>query len=134
MGKTRIMFGSPAARMPAVLIVEDEPLIMMDAVDIVEDAGFRAYEATNARRAIEILETCDDIVVVFTDVNLAGSVDGLELARVVRDRWPPIKLLVSSGRVVIRTEDLPAASLFLPKPYQAKQVHTMLQQLLDVVS
>jgi CheY-like chemotaxis protein len=119
---------------PAILVVEDEPLLMMEAIDIVQEAGFRAYEATNAKQAIEILERYDDIVVVFTDINLAGSTDGLELARTVRERWPPIKLLVSSGRLVMRQEDLPAASLFLPKPYQAGQVHRMVKQLLEMVT
>lgn len=127
------MVSSVDSRMPAILVVEDEPLLMMDAVDIVADAGFRAYEATNAKSAIAILERCDDILVVFTDIHLAGGIDGLKLARTVRDRWPPIKLLVSSGRVLAREEDMPAASLFLPKPYRADQVHRMLDRLLNVV-
>ncbi|GGE07248.1 response regulator [Aureimonas endophytica] len=117
---------------PAILIVEDEPLLLMDAVDIVLDAGFKAYEATSAAQAIAILERADDIVLVFTDVQLAGGVDGLKLARMVRDRWPPIKLLVSSGRAVVREEDLPPAALFLPKPYRAGDVHRLLDRLLEI--
>lgn len=128
----RMAFSHPPSR-PAVLIVEDEPLLMMEAVDVVEDAGFAALEAASAREAIAILEARRDIVVVFTDINLAGSIDGLQLARIVRERWPPIKLLVSSGRILAREEDLPAASLFLPKPYRAEQVHAMLRRLTDIV-
>ncbi len=128
------MASSRSPKPPAVLIVEDEPLLMMEAVDVVEDAGFEALEASSARTAIAILEAREDIVVVFTDINLAGSIDGLQLARIVRERWPPIKLLVSSGRIVARDADMPAAALFLPKPYRAEQVHAMLRRLTDIVA
>jgi two-component system, response regulator PdtaR len=77
-------------KIPAVLIVEDEPLVRLGAVQTIEDAGFEVIEAANADEAIEILEKRSDIRVVFTDVHMPGSMDGLKLAHAVRNRWPPI--------------------------------------------
>lgn len=102
---------------PVVLIVEDEPLLRLNAVDIVEDAGFHAVEAANADQAIEILTMRSDIRVVFTDVNMPGSMDGLKLAVSVRDRWPPIDIIVTSGAVSPSKEALPIRGRFFPKPY-----------------
>ncbi len=80
-----------------VLIVEDEFLLRMDAVDMIAAAGFEVIEAANADDAIEILEARRDITVVFTDIQMPGSMDGLKLARAVRGRWPPIKIIATSG-------------------------------------
>lgn len=74
-----------------MLVVEDEPLLRMNAVDMIETAGFQVLEAGSADDAIAILEKRDDIRVVFTDIQIPGSMDGLKLARAVRGRWPPIK-------------------------------------------
>ena len=82
---------------PVVLIVEDEPLVRLGAVQAIEDAGFEVIEAANADEAIRILENRSDIRVVFTDIHMPGSIDGLKLAHAVRDRWPPIKIIVTSG-------------------------------------
>src|SRR5690349_15857071 len=100
-----------------VLIVEDDPLQMMMAADLVEECGLTPVRATNADRAIEVLERRDDICIVLTDVEMPGSMDGLKLAAVVRNRWPPIQLLVVSGNVVRENIDLPEASRFINKPY-----------------
>lgn len=86
----------PAGR-PVVLIVEDEPLMRLMAIDVVEDAGFDAVAATDADEAIRILKACSDIRIVFTDVEMPGSMDGIKLAMAVRDRWPPIKIIVTSS-------------------------------------
>ena len=80
-----------------MLIVEDEFLLRIDAVDMIADAGFEVVEAGNADQAIEILEARRDITVVFTDIQMPGSMDGLKLARAVRGRWPPIKIIATSG-------------------------------------
>ena len=80
--------------------MEDEPLILMLAVDMIAEAGFEPIWATNADQAIDILENCDDIGVIFTDINLPGSMDGLKLARAVRRRWPPIRIIVTSALAV----------------------------------
>src|ERR1700704_4692026 len=92
---------------PVVLIVEDELLLRMNAVEMVEAAGFAAVEAANADQAIDILESRCDITVVFTDIQMPGSMNGLKLARAVRGRWPPIKIVVTSGHVEISETDLP---------------------------
>ena len=89
-------------RRPVVLVVEDEPLMLMDALDLVTGAGFEAIGAKNADEAILILENRNDIRVVFTDVNMPGSMDGIKLAHAVRNRWPPIEIIVTSGLIVRR--------------------------------
>lgn len=101
----------------AVLVVDDEPLLLMDAMDLVEEAGFTAYGARNAREAIALLETHPDICVLFTDIHMPGSMDGLKLAHAVRDRWPPVTIMVTSGHVKLGKTDLPENGLFFAKPY-----------------
>jgi CheY-like chemotaxis protein len=114
---------------PVVLIVEDEFLLRLDSAETIEGAGFEVVEAANADEAIGILQTRPDIHVVFTDIQMPGSMDGLKLARFVRDRWPPIKIVATSGRVMVGDDDLPAGSVFLPKPYRGAQVVETLREL-----
>jgi CheY-like chemotaxis protein len=116
---------------PVVLVVEDDFLLRMDAIDIVRGAGFEAVEAANADEAIRILEAQPNIHVVFTDVQMPGTMDGLKLARFVKDRWPPIKIVATSGRVKISEEDLPEGSIFVPKPYSPAQIVETLRELID---
>jgi CheY-like chemotaxis protein len=113
---------------PVVLIVEDEYLIRMDAADMIAAAGFDIVEARNADEAIAILERRFDISVVFTDVQMPGSMDGLKLAAAIRGRWPPIKIVATSG-LDIRESDLPRGSHFLRKPYNTAQIVGTLRQL-----
>ena len=101
----------------AVLIVEDEPLIRMGTVYLIEDAGFEVYEAGSADAAIALLELHREIRLIVTDVDMPGSMDGLKLAHAVRDRWPPIKIIVTSGRDRIGPHDLPEGGRFFAKPY-----------------
>jgi two-component system, response regulator PdtaR len=115
---------------PVVLVVEDDFLLRMDAVDIAKDAGFEAVQAANADEAIAILEAHPNIHVVFTDVQMPGTMDGLKLAGFVRDRWPPIKIVATSGRVRISEEDLPAGSVFVPKPYSPGHIIATLRGLI----
>ena len=100
-----------------VLIVEDEFLLRMNAAEMISEAGFEVVEAGNADDAIAILETRPDIHVVFTDIQMPGSMDGLKLASFVRGRWPPIKIVATSGFVSVGEGDLPEGSRFLSKPY-----------------
>jgi two-component system, response regulator PdtaR len=102
---------------PVVLVVEDEPLLRMMAVEVVEEAGFVALEAGNADEAVALLESRLDIVLLFTDINMPGSMDGLKLAHAVRGRWPPIKILLVSGQVRLQPSQLPSSSRFVGKPY-----------------
>ena len=112
-----------------VLIVEDEFLIRMDAVDMIRSGGFEVVEAKDADEAIEILESRPDITVVFTDIHMPGSMDGLKLAAAVRGRWPPIKIVAASGRANLSAEDLPSGSRFLTKPYSAREIVTTLREV-----
>jgi CheY-like chemotaxis protein len=107
---------------PVVLVVEDEPLLRMLAVEVVEQAGFIAIEARDADEALILLESRADITLLFTDINMPGSMDGLKLAHAVRDRWPPIKILVVSGQRRLQFSDLPSNSCFFEKPYQASSL------------
>jgi CheY-like chemotaxis protein len=114
---------------PVVLIVEDEILIRMDAVDMIRAAGFDVVEAANADDAILILEDRLDITVVFTDIQMPGSMDGLKLAAAIRGRWPPIKIVATSGLLKISEDDLPSGSRFLRKPYSDHQIVGALREL-----
>jgi CheY-like chemotaxis protein len=105
----------------------------MDAVDMIAGVGFEVVEDANADQAIEILETRRDITAVFTDIQMSGSMDGLKLARAVRGRWPPIKIVATSGLVGMRETDLPEGGRFLPKPYSQLQVTSVLRELIDGV-
>jgi len=100
-----------------VLVVEDEPLLMLMAVDLVEDNGFRAHEARDADEAILILEAEPDIRILLTDIDMPGSMDGLRLAEAVRDRWPPVQIIVVSGKHRPTAADMPDHSSFFTKPY-----------------
>ena len=114
---------------PVVLIVEDEFLLRMNAVDMVGAAGFEVVAAANADEALEILETRYDVTVIFTDIQMPGSMDGLKLARAVRGRWPPIKIIATSGHADVRETDLPEGGRFVPKPYDSAQVAGVLREL-----
>lgn len=101
-----------------VLVVEDEPIIRMNAVAVIEDAGYYVIEAADADEAIRLLETRPDIRVVFTDIEMpGGSMDGLKLIHAVRRRWPPVILILASGRVSPLVGDMPPETVFLRKPY-----------------
>jgi two-component system, response regulator PdtaR len=101
----------------------------MDAADMISQAGFIVIQAANADEAIAILTARPDIHVVFTDIQMPGSMDGLKLARFVRDRWPPIRIVVTSGHVRVGDDDLPAGSVFLRKPYRDEEIIGALRQL-----
>jgi len=117
-----------AGKPPVVLVVEDEPLLRMLAVEVVEEAGFIAIEARDADEAVVLLESRSDITLLFTDINMPGSMDGVKLAHAVRDRWPPIKIIVVSSRIPDR--DLPAGSRFFCKPYHAGAMILEMRSLL----
>jgi len=117
------------AKRPIVLIVEDEFLLRMSAVAMIEDAGFEVLQAGDADEAITMLESRSDIRLVFTDIQMPGSMDGLKLAAAVKGRWPPIKIIATSGRHLIRDSDLPEGALFLSKPYTSEGISILLHEL-----
>jgi CheY-like chemotaxis protein len=125
------MTKAPSKGPTVILVVEDEPMLRDLAVEVIEDAGFVALEAGNAEEAVDLLEARPDIAVLFTDINMPGSMDGLTLAHTVHDRWPPIKILIASGLVRLSQSDLPTNSVFLEKPYRGEAVIAQLRRLVD---
>lgn len=112
-----------------VLVVEDEGLIRMHAAEMIRDLGFEAIEAANADQAISILEQIADVTVLFTDIQMPGSMDGLRLLAVVKKRWPPVALLATSGQSRPKDADLPEDARFLAKPYMLRDLKTHLDAL-----
>ena len=117
---------------PHVLVVEDEMVSRMRAVDIVEDAGFNAVEAVSADEALSILESRSDISLLLSDIQMPGTMDGLKLAHAVHDRWPSIKIILVSGQVQPTDEDKPADSRFFGKPLEVKQMIAELKEMLGM--
>jgi DNA-binding NtrC family response regulator len=114
---------------PVVLIVEDEPIIRMNAADFLTDFGIDSVEAANADEALSILGSRPDIDVVFTDVNMPGSMDGLELSRLVSQRWPALGIIITSGMVRLARSALAANTLFFEKPYDLDKVVSSIRKL-----
>ena len=118
------------AALPTVLIVEDEMMLRMRAVDIVEDAGFTPIEAVNADDALAILESRSDIELLFTDIQMPGSIDGLKLAHAVHERWPLIKIMIVSGQLKLTDADKPLDSRFFGKPLDVKHMVAQMQDMM----
>jgi CheY-like chemotaxis protein len=118
-----------AAVKPVVLVVEDEFHVRSHAVEMIEEAGFDVVEAGNAEEAISLLEARKDIRIVFTDIEMPGSMDGLRLARAIRDRWPPIELILTSGRHRFGSDEIPERGHFVPKPYSFDVLVTTIRKL-----
>jgi CheY-like chemotaxis protein len=112
-----------------ILIVEDEAIIRLATAALLEDAGYGVLEACDADVAVKLLESRSDIRAVFTDIVMPGSLDGLKLARAIRDRWPPVHLLVTSGRNAPTEWEIPRKARFLRKPYAPKHVLKALDEL-----
>jgi CheY-like chemotaxis protein len=113
-----------------VLVVEDEMLLRMRAVDMVEDAGYIPIEAVDADEAFAILESRSDIALLLTDIQMPGSMDGLRLAHSVHDRWPPIKIILVSGQVMPTAIDIPADSRFFGKPLEDRAMIAQLRNMI----
>ena len=113
-----------------VLVVEDEMLLRMRAVDMVEDAGYTSVEAVDAEEAVAILEARSDIALLFTDIQMSGSMDGLGLAHAVHERWPLIKIILVSGQLKPANIEIPANSRFLGKPLEAKIMIALMQSMI----
>jgi len=116
-----------------ILVVEDNPIIRMGAVDMVMSGGFEALEANDADEAIQILEARSDIRLVFTDVNMPGDMDGIKLTHYIRNRWPPVGLIVASGQAVIKQVDLPGGAIFFGKPYDEALMIRTIREMLEPI-
>ncbi|MCS6760251.1 MAG: response regulator [Candidatus Devosia euplotis] len=108
------------------LVVEDSAIIRLGAVELVVSAGYQALEACDVDQAIRIMEARDDIDLVFTDVQMPGTMDGIKLSHYIRNRWPPVKLIVASGAAILEQSDLPEGSRFFSKPYDE---HTIIDAI-----
>jgi two-component system, response regulator PdtaR len=115
-----------------VLVVEDEPLVRMNIVDQLSDEGFEVLEAGNADEAIALLEQTGGVRLIFTDIDMPGDMDGLKLAAAVADRWPPIRIIVTSGHRSVEITDIPDGSMFFSKPYRHQAIIESMRELLRV--
>lgn len=114
-----------------ILVVEDEVLVRMMAVDILEEEGFRIIEACDAREAMILLEARPEIRILFTDWNMPGEIDGLGLARLVHKRWPAVGIIVASGKLHPEPGELPVGARFIRKPYRPALLIQEAEDLLD---
>lgn len=112
-----------------VLVVEDETFIRMDAVDVLRAAGFAVEEAVNADQAIGMLERGSGIQLIFTDIDMPGSMNGLKLVAAVRERWPPVRIIATSGHFNVQAGDLPPDARFISKPYHPAQIVNAIREL-----
>ena len=115
--------------MSSILIVEDEVLTSEYLEFVLQEAGYEAIPAGSAEEAIAVLEHRDDVHLVVTDINLPGSLNGLQLAALVRDRWPTMNIIVITGYSAPRSEEIPSGSLFVPKPYSAQKMIEVVRRI-----
>lgn len=104
--------------------------IRMVAVDALEDRGFSILEAADAREALEVLERTPGIALIFTDINMPGDIDGLDLATVVARRWPDIEIILTSGGVSLTKSQIPDSGRFLAKPYATERLVDLVKEQL----
>lgn len=124
---------SPPASRAVVLVVEDNHLILMSALDLVESAGYEGLAAANADEAIALLEKRADVKLVFTDIEMPGTIDGVKLAHYIRNRWPPIHLILASGKEIKDESQLPAGSRFFSKPYDNTTIVEEMGRMLTAI-
>jgi CheY-like chemotaxis protein len=116
---------------PFALVVDDDALILMHACDILEEAGFRFYEASDGDGAMRLLEEhAQNVILLFTDVEMPGSLNGFALAQIVNERWPDIEIVVASGRLLPGPGDMPERATFISKPFSRNTVHDHLRSTL----
>jgi two-component system, response regulator PdtaR len=118
------------ARKPLVLVVEDEELLRVHAADLLEDHGFKVIEAENAANALKVLESRDDVRLLFTDIKMPGALDGMDLARQVHARWPHVLLVITSGHKQLSRAEIPDDGRFVAKPYRANELLGQMDDLM----
>jgi two-component system, response regulator PdtaR len=117
-----------------VLLVEDEPLVRMTAADELDEAGFQVLEAKNADEALALLEDHSaEVQVLFTDVDMPGSMDGMALAERVYQRWPHVLLLISSGHARPHPDEIPDHGRFVPKPYRSANLVRHITEMMQTL-
>lgn len=123
--------GCETTSLPVVVVVEDEPIIRMMAVDAFEEEGFEVLEAATAPAALALMEKQGGVTAMFTDIDMPGGMNGLELASVVHERWPHIALVVTSGVCRPEARQLPADGVFLQKPYRLSAPVRAVRELIE---
>lgn len=118
----------PITRLP-VLIIEDEPVLRIEVIDMVERAGFEAVESTSVEDAIHTLEERLDIRIVYIDLDMPRGVKGIEIAAAIRDRWPPIDIILTAANFAKADLDLPARAEFYSKPIQHRDVVAAMRRM-----
>jgi two-component system, response regulator PdtaR len=119
---------------PVVLVVEDEVLVRIVQVDILREAGFRVSEARDADDAFEILKRRPEIAAVLTDVDMPGSLNGFEFARLVKQGWPEVGVLAISGKTQPAPGDLPDGVEFVEKPFRPGALVDRIRSLMPSLS
>ncbi|MEG3166151.1 response regulator [Sphingomonas sp. PB2P19] len=121
----------PLSKVPYALVVDDDPLIMMDTTTILEEAGFRYYEAFDGDEAkLMLSEKWESITLLFSDVEMPGETNGFALARHVAKHWPAIEIVIASGHVLPKAGEMPDKATFLSKPFNKQTVHRHLREML----
>lgn len=129
--RQRFQYAMSLTTTPFALVVDDDALILMHACDILEEAGFRFYEAGDGDAALRLLERfAENVILLFTDVEMPGSISGFDLARKVDERWPDIEIVVASGRISPSLGDMPERATFISKPFSKDIVHDHLRRTL----
>ena len=113
---------------PIALVVDDEPLILMDTADLISDLGYSVVEAQTADEAYEFLDRHSSLQLLFTDVQMPGELDGFGLARVVAERWPHIRVVIASGAAFPGPDDLSGNAKFIRKPFTSGLVYQVLKE------
>lgn len=121
----------PQSTVPYAIVVEDDPIIMMDTTYILEKAGFRVHESFDGDEAIaHLAEHWESTVLLFSDVDMPGTIDGFALARHVAEHWPLIEIVIASGHISPERGDMPQKATFITKPFNHRTVHEHLNNIL----
>ncbi|MBW7963598.1 MULTISPECIES: response regulator [unclassified Bradyrhizobium] len=118
-----------ASKWPVVLVVEDDELLRWSTMIVLQDSGYSVLEASDAGEALTTLEQRADVRIIFTDVQMPGAIDGVRLAHLVSQRWPLLKIIVTSGRMRLHQDDLPKGGVYLMKPYSATELTTAVYEV-----
>jgi len=113
-----------------VLVVEDDVLMRMHGIDILEDAGFHVLEATNADDALVILNEGTQVHMLFSDIEMPGSMDGIGLAQAVHERWPLIHVLLTSSHHRLHNVSVPGTGQFVRKPWTSQALVGQVQEMI----
>ena len=123
----------PTPPLVRILLVEDEPLIRLDARAMLETAGYEVVEAASADEALRLLAAPAKFEAIVTDIDMPGSIDGLELARTIDGHRPEIAIVIMSGKWLPRREELPLKAAFVTKPFsQSVLLQRVAQALVEV--